>query len=86
MESPRAYSRQRQSAGNATAGRRCEFEAFDVVVKRSVVLQGDIEEALDYCEPAAISMLRRMENQFAKTSVSEAAVKEYEFLDNAYIQ
>uniref|UniRef100_A0A8L8KAF2 FATC domain-containing protein n=1 Tax=Heligmosomoides polygyrus TaxID=6339 RepID=A0A8L8KAF2_HELPZ len=47
---------------------------------------GDIEEALDYCEPAAISMLRRMENQFAKTSVSEAAVKEYEFLDNAYIQ
>ncbi|KJH50813.1 hypothetical protein DICVIV_03063 [Dictyocaulus viviparus] len=47
---------------------------------------GDIEEALDYCQSAAVSMLRRVENQFEKIPINEIVVKEYEFLDAAYIK
>uniref|UniRef100_A0A158P7Z8 FAT domain-containing protein n=1 Tax=Angiostrongylus cantonensis TaxID=6313 RepID=A0A158P7Z8_ANGCA len=47
---------------------------------------GDIEEALEFGQSAAISMLRRMENQFGKNPIGEVAIKEYEFLDAAYIQ
>ncbi|KAJ1358809.1 hypothetical protein KIN20_017331 [Parelaphostrongylus tenuis] len=47
---------------------------------------GDIEQALDFGQSAASSMLRRMENQFGKNPISEVAIKEHEFLEDAYIQ
>ncbi|KIH63897.1 hypothetical protein ANCDUO_05800 [Ancylostoma duodenale] len=58
----------------------------DTVKMLAMQQLGDVEEALEHGQATASSMLHRMENQFGKTPIGEAMIKEYDFLDNAYIQ
>ncbi|PIO64997.1 hypothetical protein TELCIR_13354 [Teladorsagia circumcincta] len=43
-------------------------------------------EALEWGQSAARTLLHRMENQYGKNAITEANFREYEFLDNSYIQ
>ncbi|VDM67366.1 unnamed protein product [Strongylus vulgaris] len=65
-----------------------EFDQYAAVWNRRAftVDTGDVEEGLELCQATASTLLHKMENQFGKNPVGEAASKEYEFLDNAYIQ
>ncbi|EYC15392.1 hypothetical protein Y032_0037g3495 [Ancylostoma ceylanicum] len=58
----------------------------DTVKMLAMQQLGDVEEALEHGQATASAMLHRMENQFGKNPIGEAMIKEYEFLDNAYIQ
>ncbi|KAK5977107.1 FAT domain-containing protein, partial [Trichostrongylus colubriformis] len=46
---------------------------------------GDIEEALDFAQSTARSMLHRIENHFGY-AFSDANFREFDFIDNAYLQ
>ncbi|ETN74773.1 hypothetical protein NECAME_03905, partial [Necator americanus] len=58
----------------------------DTVKMLAMMQLGDIEDALEHGQTTASSMLHKMENQLGKNPIGEAAAKEYEFLDDAYIQ
>ncbi|KAK6011071.1 hypothetical protein OSTOST_23855, partial [Ostertagia ostertagi] len=60
----------------------CAQQAPDAILQENM---GDVEEALEWGQSAARTLLHRMENQFGKNAITEANFREYEFLDSSYI-